>query len=471
MQKRLFRTLAAVVSLTVVSAGALPLQAAPPLLKSEGFRKKTAPPAPSVRNSRDASLIDIELAVAGAGVCVVDPARELFITNVSVVDDCFRTTWFGACPAPVLPATRGAWTFGKLAEGIFGTNNPVLLHNEVTRWLNEWNFVKVVNGEVVPARPAVQNLVINPWLAASGGVQLDMRRAPFRLLAIVSRLDLRQPATAPGGQTAGEARFVFGLLNAAGNPTQYLLILEYGLDASDCNGVLGWANRWHSLGTIPFGPNFNAALQKITDDFTLIGASPAKPNGSALNQARTDDFFLAQPWELREFTLQPLGAPAQLLMSTVAQTPANIRQQTGLLANYANVNTPAIVANNYVVPLMWAGFTFRGGASTHTLNFDWDGPPAACTSIANANARHNLSLNTCNGCHGSETNTVFKHVQPRLPGAASALSGFLTGIGTVDMCGIARPFNDLARRQTDLCTLVSSSCLQINSEDPVNFAH
>lgn len=472
MQKRVFRALAAVVSLALVSAGAVPLQAAPPLLKSKDFRIKTAPPPPSVRNSRDASLIDIELAVAGAAACVVDPARELFITNVSVVDDCFRTTWFGACPAPVLPATRGAWTFGKLAEGIFGTNNPVLLHNEVTRWLNEWNFVKVVNGEAVPARPAVQNLVINPWLAASGGVQLDMRRAPFRLLAIVSRLDLRQPATAPGGQTAGEARFVFGLLNAAGNPTQYLLILEYGLDAKDCNGVLGWANQWHGLGTIPFGPNFNAALQKITDQFTLIGASPAKPNGSALNQARTDDFFLAQPWELREFTLQPpAGPPAPLLMSTVAQTPANVRQQTGLLANYVNVNTPAIVANNYVVPLMWAGFTFRGGASTHTLNFDWDGPPAACTSIANANARHNFSLNTCNGCHGSETNTIFKHVEPRLPGVPSALSGFLTGIGTVDMCGIARPFNDLARRQADLCTLVSSSCLQINSEDPVNFAH
>lgn len=296
MQKGIFRALTTVVSLAVVSAGTLPLHAAPPLLKSREVRKKTAePPAPSARTSRDASLLDVDLAVAAAAACVVDPARELFITNVSVVDDCFRTTWFGPCPPPVLPATRGAWTFGKLVEGIFGTNNPVILHNQVMRWLNEWRFNRVINGELVPARPAVQNLVINPWLAASGGAQLDMRRAPFRLLAIVSRVDLRQPASAPGGQNAGEGRFVFNLLRPNGTPTEYLLILEYGLDANDCNAVLNWANQWHNLGTIPFGPNFNAALQTITDQFTAIGASPGKPNGSALNQARTNELSWPLP--------------------------------------------------------------------------------------------------------------------------------------------------------------------------------
>ena len=472
MKNGLLRALTTVVSLAVVSAGTLPLHGAPPLLKSRDARKKPAPPAPSARTSRDASLLDVDLAMASAAACVVDPARELFITDVSVVDDCFRTTWFGPCPAPVLPATRGAWTFGKLAEGIFGTNNPAILHNEVLRWLNEWRFNRVINGELVPARPAVQNLVINPWLAASGGVQLDMRRAPFRLLAIVSRVDLRQPATAPGGQNAGEGRFVFNLLTPNGTPTEYLLILEYGLDANDCTTVLTWANQWHNLGTIPFSPTFNAALQKITDQFTLIGSSPGKPNGSALNQARTNDFHLAAPWELREFTLQPpAGPPAPLLMSTVAQTPANVHQNTGLLANYANVNTPAIVANNYVLPLLWAATPFRGGASAHAINFDWDGPPPACTSIANPNARHILSLNTCNGCHGAETNTIFKHVEPRPAGVPSVLSGFLTGIGTVDMCGAPRPFNDLARRQVDLCNLLSMSCAAINSEPPITISH
>lgn len=474
MKKGLVPALTTLVSLAVLSAGALAQQAAPPSLKSSHMRKKTAPPKPSepsARTSRDATLLDFELRTAAAAACVVDPARELFITDVSVVDDCFRTTWFGVCPPPALPATRGAWTFGRLVEGIFGTNNPAILHTEVTRWLNEWNFNRVINGELVPARPQVQNLVINPWLAASGGVRLDMRRAPFRLLAIVSRLDLRQPPSAPGGQNAGEGRFVFNLLDPNGNPTEYLLILEYGLDG-DCNRVLSWARQWHNLGTIPFGPNFNAALQAITDQFTLIGASPGKPNGSALNQARTNDFFLAPPWELREFTLQPpAGPPAPLLMSTVAQTPANVHQNTPLLANYVNANTPAILANNYTVPLMWGGGTFLGGASTHFLNFDWDGPPPPCSSILNANARHEFSLNTCNGCHGGETNTIFKHVEPRPAGVPSALSPFLTGSGTVDMCGNPRAFNDLARRQVDLCNLLAMTCPQVNAEAPIHFVH
>lgn len=464
MKNHVVRRLALAAGLLSVCAGVVPAEAAPPLRRSDEGRK---PAPPSVRTSREASLISTEQIAA----CVVDPARELFIIHPSVVDDCFRTTWFGACPPPVAPATRGAWTFGKLAEGIFGTNNPATLHAEVMRWLNEWQILKVVNGENVPPRPNVQALVINPWLAASGGVQLDMRRAPFRLLAIVSRLDMRQPpsGTAP---TAGEGRFVFNLLNAAGNPTEYLLILEYGLDAVTCSGIMTWANAWHNLGTVPFGPKYNAALQGVTDSFTSINASPAKPNGSALNQARTDDFFLAAPWELREFTLQPAGGVvASLLMSTVAQTPANVHQNTGLLANYANVNTPAILAGTYVVPLNWGGPPFRGGASTHTLNFRWDGPLPACTSIANPNARHELSLNTCNGCHGAETNTIFKHVEPRAVGVPSVLSGFLTGIATVDMCGLPHNFNDIARRQNDLCNLLAASCSEINAEPPVTFAH
>jgi cytochrome c553 len=213
-------------------------------------------------------------------------------------------------------------------------------------------------------------------------------------------------------------------------------------------------------------------LQKVTDKFTTINSSPAKPNGSSLNQARTDDFFLQPLWELREFTLQAGGPPAQLLMSTVAQTPANARQHTALLANYVNVNTPAILANNYTVPLVWAATPFRGGASSHTLNFNWDGPAPVCSSIANPNARHNFSLNTCNGCHGAETATTFKHVQPRNAGVPSALSAFLTGGPViVDMCGFGHVFNDIARRQADLCNLVSMSCSEISAEPPVTFVH
>ena len=460
-------SLSTLAACALLAGGALSVaQAQPPLERSTVKKPAAVAAEPTIRTSREATLI--RAGSTNKAACVVDPTRELFITNVSVVDDCFRTTWVGACPPPVLPATRGAWTFGKLVEGIFGTNNPVTLSTEVTRTLSQWKIVQVVNGEAVPARPAVTAQIINPWLAASGGVQLDMKKAPFRLLAIVARLDLRQNAP----WTAGEGRFVFNLLDATGNTTQYMLILEYGLDAAGCTDVLNWANTWHNLGTLPFGPNYNAALQAVTDSFTKINASPAKLNGSAINQVRTDEIFLAAPWELRQFTLQPAGPPAQLLMSTVSQTPENARQNTPLLANYVNANTPAILANAYTVPLLWTGINFRGGASSHTLNFNWDGPAPACTSIANPNAREEFSLNTCNGCHGAETATTFKHVQPRNPGVASVLSNFLVGGPVVvDMCGIGHVFSDIARRQTDLCNLVSSSCTVLSTEPPVRFVH
>ena len=171
----------------------------------------------AVRTSRETSLLPIR------STCTVRPNKELFITDVSVVDDCYRTTWTGPCLTPASPtATRGAWTVGKLLEGIFGTTNAATLSSQTTAWLNQWATLKTINGDPVPARTAVQSQIIAPWLAASGGVTLDMKKAPFRLLAIVARLDLRQNAGYTGGRSAGEGRFVFGLLDESGNPTQFL---------------------------------------------------------------------------------------------------------------------------------------------------------------------------------------------------------------------------------------------------------
>jgi len=69
--------------------------------------------------------------------------------------------------------------------------------------------------------------------------------------------------------------------------------------------------------------------------------------------------------------------------------------------------------------------------------------------------------------------TTFKHVQPRNLGFPSVLSNFLTGAGpvVVDMCGVGHTFSDIARRQADLCNLVSSPCSTLSAEPPVRFVH
>jgi len=430
----------------------------------------------AVRTSRDVSGLPLQSA------CTVVPQKELFVTDVSVVDDCLRTTWGPCISSGVVPApaTQGAWTFGTRIASVAGTTDPATLSTFTLNWLHSWSTNQTINGDLVPARPNIQSVVINPWLTASGGKTLDMKKAPFRLLAIVARLDLRQNAGYSGGTTAGEGRFIYNLLDGNGNTTHFNVIFEYGLDAADCTAVLNWANLWHGLGSHTFGPDYNAALQAVTDRFATLGASPGKPNGSAINQVRTNEVQLVLPqstlWELREFkpiaTVLTAG-PAPLTQTTVAQTPARSLDQTAAISTFVNANEAAILANNYVVPLTWSGAPFRGGAAPNHLELGWDGPTPVCSSITNPEARFGFSVNTCSGCHGTpETGTVFKQVEPRNAGSASVLAGFLSGINNVsDFCGRTHNFNDIDRRRVDLCQLLGKTCTQVNSEPVITFVH
>lgn len=430
--------------------------------------------------------------------CTVDPERELFVIDLSVVRDCFRTTWTGLCPPPVLPATRGAWTVGGLLPGIFGTNDPLTLSNRTKQWLGEWKVTKTVNGDTVPARPNIQSLVITPWETASGGTTLDMTKAPFRLQAIVFRIDLRKSSGYSGGGTAGEGRFVFTVLNSSGNDTLFNVILEYGLDAPTCSDILAWAQRVHALSANPFSPEYNAALQSVTDLFTTIGASPNKLNDSAINQVRSNEIALAGPWELREFRLKAVKEPvpveaasattpgtkvggkkvaplaiasAALLMSTVAQTPADEHNFQQIFADFVNANIPAILNGTYVVPLTFNNVPFRGGASENGIDH-WDGPPPNCSTINDDTARHIVSLNTCDGCHGAESGAFdFRQVTPHGANAEATLSTFLTGNQVTDVCGLLHTFNDIERRRVDLCQLLQKTCLQVDSEAPTSAIH
>jgi hypothetical protein len=430
----------------------------------------------AVRTSRDVSGLPVQSA------CTVVPEKELFVTDVSVVDDCLRTTW-GPCVSgskPLAPATQGAWTFGARMQSLAGTTDPATLSTFTLNWLHNWQVNQTINGDLVPARPNIQTVVIDNWMGASGGTILDMKKAPFRLLAIVARLDLRENAGYSGGTSAGEARFIYNLLDKNGNTTQFNVIFEYGLDAADCAAVQNWADLWHGLGSHTFGPDYNAALQAVTDRFATIGASPSKPNGSALNQLRTNEIELVLPnipWELREFklptTVLTSGAPVQLAEVTVAQTPARSLQNTAAISTYANANATAILHNTNVVPLIWSGSPFRGGAAPHNLDLNWDGPLPSCTSITDPKVREAFSVNTCSGCHGTpETKTRFKQVEPRAVGSSSALSPFLTGTGSfTDMCGVPVEFGDIDRRRVDLCQLLDKTCTQIDSEPVVTFVH
>lgn len=388
---------------------------------------------------------------------------QLMITNVRVVSDPVRTD---------ARDPRNPWTFRHLVERIAGPRDP---SEWVLEWLGEWETDQAVAGGIAPARPDVRRLIIEPWLAASGGARLDLARAPFKLLAIVNRMDLRETS---GTQvfSAGEGRFVFGVTRMDGTPLPpsagpapggLFIIFEYELPATSQVVLRSWASDWASLGGRVVGsPEYNLALERVTRRFTDASYA-GRPAGSALSQVRTNDISLGPTWELREFALDQT---AYLVTRATAGTPDTIRiNGRPAFSRLINDNEPSILDGSFVlssdletagslsgpfVPAMFPDFPLRTFTFTGTplppplLDIPW-----SAAGVRNNDARHQFALSTCNGCHRNETSTGFVHVGfPAGPGQPAQLSGFLRGVVAPDPVRpeTLRVFNDLERRKRDL---------------------
>ncbi len=365
----------------------------------------------------------------------IDVHKELMITDLSVVEDPVRTTWDNQGPPP----KRAAWTFGRLIQQMSGTVPP---SEFVMNWLSHWERTVVINGYTSQARPSIRELVIDPWLAESGGEELDLEKAPFRLLAIVNRLDLRAE-DGPYGLTAGEARFIFGVLGPDGDPLAFTVILEYGVPAGTLSHIRNWGTRWHDLSRFEFGPQYNHQLQLLTDQFTGPNC-PERPNHSCLNQLRTNEVPLSPErlWEMREFRIS--GATGQLEQAPTAQTPDAGLNGSTLLRDFILNNEAEVIQQTHTVPsaILAASVPAPRGDYWYA-----DG--------VSSEARFGFSVTTCNGCHTGDTDTRFLHVRHRDAGVESELSAFLTGGSAPDpVTGELRYFNDLDRRAQDLTFVV-----------------
>ena len=387
---------------------------------------------------------EVLLEVAEPTGCFVRTRRELMITNTSVVDDPVRTTFDPNVPTSH-PESRGVWTFGRLMRDMARTPEeaPALAEHLFQSWFTN----QTVNGFTVFARPRIQQILFDNWPRTSDGA-LDLDRSPLQLLAIVNRIDERDLAQG----NAGEGRFVFGVISPFG-PVEFTVITEYKLLAETEEDVLDWANRWHALSMLPFpSEEYNAALEALTLRFTGRNSAPLRVNGNALSQLRTNEIAISNDgrWELREFALSE--GTGFLEPATIKLTPDLGFNGSQILADYVNQNQEAIIAEQHVVPEQFQGQAFLAGSVFNDLIF-WQAP-----GISNNEARHKLSLNTCNGCHGPETQTTFLIIGPRFPGSESFLSPFLTGTSAFDpFSGQVRSLNDLSRRNADLKGLVCAT--------------
>jgi hypothetical protein len=245
----------------------------------------------------------------------------------------------------------------------------------------------------------------------------------------------------------------------------------------DCIGVRSWARQWVHLASLPFpSPAYNDALEKITRQFTSANANPLKPNGSALGQLRTNEIALTpQPqllWELREFQLDQ--RPFTFLTEkTVTDNPIQTLNNTATFGGWVlgpiltEISLHGIGAPLPKVPLFFGTplAEFLGGHAPVVTGF-WNAPGINFADVNENWSRHRASLNTCEGCHLTETQTPFVQVEPNAP-LPAALSGFLTGItGVPDPANPlhtpARDFDDLARRELDIKKKARMLCFRFH---------
>lgn len=404
--------------------------------------------------------------------------KALLITDLSVIRDPARTS--DPCDAPVGAENR-VWTIGHMLK-VEAARQGRTANDYVASFLNAWATGGVVNGQSVPMDNASGPLVKANWPKDAMGRYL-LHKAPFKLIAIVSRLDLRtvRPMGEPLG---GEIRFVFApqynngpvatppadgrcMTHADEAST---IILEYSPAKANENDVVTWAKKWHALGSMAFGPAYQTQLATLTEEVLTSGR---------LLRIRTNESPGGVRWTFTEFEHDPITKV--LRRSTLKQSPSEglHTQDSAFLGQWIVNNKAAIQGTqmvgrsypgypvpNYYMPLTSSGTVLRGGFnrldSTVESSFFWNAANPGIWEGEWAELRHLFSLASCSGCHGRETNTGFLHIQNSDSGPA-VTSDFLRGpLNVTDpVTGENRKFDEMGRREEDLKALVSDGWVAV----------
>ncbi len=331
----------------------------------------------------------------------VDAYKELAIVDDDILDDPRAKN-----------ANNGVWSFRHAVENM--TPQGTDPGDFVLSWLTHWIDIKTFNNFPLnrePREALMNQKVICPWLkrtpanacdAACGTCaarKLDLAQAPFRLIAITNRMDLRDEVE---GEPSGEGRLVFATAsNGAGDAPvadpkldnlPMTLIFEYRLP--DSRSLVDWAKTWHALsGFATTDEPYRAALEQVTNAFTKRGANPAGMNGSAISQVRTNESAANWIWQQREFALDRSG---QLRLRGLRNTPPEELNNNHALSDWVNANRNGILSSRFEMPA-----PLQSGASN--LQVD---PSTWRLPDVDEPLRKAFAKNTCNGCHISETQSV-----------------------------------------------------------------
>jgi hypothetical protein len=347
----------------------------------------------------------------------IERFKELLVVDDAVVTDARSHN-----------DVNGPWSFRHAVEEM--TPQGKSSSDFIMEWIESWATARQFNGYSVDREAedrefGIRSRLICPWLKSTPenncdancttctAKNLDLSKAPFRLLAIAHRPDLAGKPLSIA--KAGEGRLIFGFTEGPGDdpaslPLALAVIFEYGLP--DTMSLEDWTKTWHSLGShADFDESYKTELQAVTDKFTTRGSFPSRQNGSAISQVRTNESAFNWVWQLREFTLDTTG---QLRLSATKNSPAEALNKSAELEDFVRANKDKFANEEQVVP------TFMLGGSANALQFKW--------SLPNIDepTRMAFAKTTCNGCHAGENPTVDNafHVSPRLSGIAK-LSRFV----------------------------------------------
>jgi len=312
--------MAVVATTSWIATGAPPSKSAKPSARSAA---KSTPQKSSSKSTPTGSQ-----AQGGGDACIVLPGHELIITDLSVVESERATG-------------TGPWTFAWLISQVPPANQSPsdFLKNFFETWTDATSASTTdffnIDGAAEPSRAAADartaaiNGFFRNWPRLSNG-DLDLVRAPLRLLGITNRLDILG-----GDADEVQGRFVFNMLSPDGHPVHGFLIMEYSLPQVGPNNepqpVEWWANEWHKLSSMQLGSTeFLEQLEFVTRRFSERGVMPERPNGSALIQFRISEQLTdgigttkqvqVQPvWEYRAFGLDPESG--QLKVNMLNRTP------------------------------------------------------------------------------------------------------------------------------------------------------
>jgi hypothetical protein len=269
--------------------------------------------------------------------------------------------------------------------------------------------------------------------------------SPFRLIAIVNRLDLASDACEGA---AGELRYVYGALDADGvTPLDVTVILEVPYPTT--RSAAEWARAWGDVAERSPGEAYTRALAALGREI-MAESDPLRA------RIRTNEIAFADAdsdaWEMREFRPQIVDDALMLVQAPLEFTP-RADADPAVLAAYVLEHADEIESSGASLPEPLRA----GAASIDSPDFSWS------VLGVSERLRRNFSLQTCNGCHGGDTASLpFRHIGPgHSLDEPARLSRFLYDPDA--------PTDELRRRLAIVDALGSTECVPPETSDDVGY--